>query len=341
MAQAPSSSSEPPMQPGDAPSTASPEGITVRVPATSANIGPCFDSMGLALSLYNSFRCEPAASDHWQLAEASSAQFSDEEAKALQAPKGNLFFAAWQRYFEEAGQKVPTVSVTADIHIPLSRGLGSSSSAIIGGLVAADAWLKQYSGSAGMDTATLCALAVSMEGHPDNVAPALYGGVVLGDDAGAFLRLDWPRHWKIAVVVPPYRLETERARAVLPAAVPRADAIFNLRKSALLTYALLKEDAEAMAAALDDKLHQPYRAELIPDFQPIAAIAASHQALGTVISGAGPCLLVVYDATTVNPHLYEALEAYLKAESQGKPEPYRLLQLVPDAHGALVMATTA
>ena len=185
----------------------------------------------------------------------------------------------------------PGLHLSLSMHIPLARGLGSSSSAIVGGLLAAN----QLTGNT-VDRATLLGMAVALEGHPDNVTPALIGGLTLSYTVEAqhhYVTLPFPHDLTLVVAIPDFELSTAQARAVLPAQVERADAIFNCSRTALFVHALYSRQYALLATAMDDRLHQPYRAALIPGMT--AAIAAGYAAgaCGVALSGAGPTLLAI------------------------------------------------
>jgi homoserine kinase len=296
--------------------------VSIRVPATSANLGPGFDSFGMALALYNRFNVTPTTQDAFS--------FSPNTCVSVQGvssePGESLPFRALERFYQEIAKPRPTLSVEVEAHIPLARGLGSSSSAIVAGLMAGN----ELEGHP-LSRTDLVRLATELEGHPDNVAPAILGGVVLCDpDSGAY-SLPWPEGWQVLVVVPEYQLLTEEARRVLPKNISQEDAIFNLRKASLLTYALFQRDEQAFRASLEDRLHQPYRAALIPEFQPIRALALQEGAFGAVMSGAGPSVAVFY-SEQVKENLVTQLNTY-KEQHTGK---LRILQLALSPSGAYI-----
>ena len=218
------------------------------------------------------------------------------------------------------------------MHIPLARGLGSSSSAIVGGLMAAN----QLTGNT-VDRATLLGMAVAIEGHPDNVTPALMGGLTLSYTVEAqhhYVTLPFPSELTLVVAMPDFELSTAQARAVLPTQVSRADAIFNCSRTALLVHALQSRQYALLAPAMDDRLHQPYRAALVPGMT--AAIAAGYAAgaHGVALSGAGPSLLAI--AETAPDAVAHALqEAFAHHDVTCRT---RLLQA--DTTGAVAWETT-
>lgn len=269
--------------------------ITIQAPATLANLGPGFDSFGLAVSVFNTFRFTPAATDSITLtgtAKTPSGDTRDSGSQIQLNPSKNLVFQALDYLYAQTGQpraaraNKPAFVVSIEAPIPLARGMGSSSTAIAAGLLAAN----QSLGSP-FSLPELCRLATELEGHPDNVVPALRGGVWLCDATQSY-PLPWPDDWAILLVIPPYPIETEAARAVMPDQLSREDAIYNLRKASLLTYALLNADTQALSEALDDRIHQPYRGKLIPEFDPLKAFTGQLGSLGTIISGSGSTMAV-------------------------------------------------
>ena len=185
------------------------------------------------------------------------------------------------------------MKITIKTDIPVTRGLGSSAAVIVGGLVAANELLGRPA-----DEAVLLSIASEVEGHPDNVAPALLGGFCLAsledDGSVAYSKIEWPEDWKLTVLIPDYELDTKIARSVLPEAISIPDAAFNVRKCSMLIDSVYRKDAEAMKKCLTDKLHQPYRERLIKGFPELKELLANKDdILGCVISGAGPTILVI------------------------------------------------
>ena len=257
----------------------------VRVPATIANAGPGFDTVGIAVNLYNTFTFKPSDRNTLEnpLPEGISAK-----------PEENLVFRAMAHFYKATGQTPFHTSLGMDVHIPMARGLGSSSSAIVAGLSAANLLHGNP-----LSKPQLLQLATQLEGHPDNVAPALLGGVQFCDEETSPKKIEtrllpFPVDWRIAVVIPGYPVLTEEARKALPEKPSMADAIFNLRKTGLFVYALLSQNEAAFQRSLEDRLHQPYRGKLIPEFSAVADAAQTAGALGTVISGSGPTMAVFY-----------------------------------------------
>lgn len=238
----------------------------VRVPASSANLGPGFDVLAAALSL------------HLEVEVVETGRFAIETELAIARDRRNLVVRAFERLH-------PSDDFTFRIgsEIPLSGGLGSSAAAIVAGLLAADHLFE-------LD-ADVLALATEIEGHPDNVAAAVYGGVVICADREV-TRFDPPTGLEGLLVVPYEAVRTAEARAALPAAVPMADAVHNVAHVALLTLGLARGDWELVGRGLDDRLHQPHRAHLYPRSAELVRDARALGALGATISGAGPTVLV-------------------------------------------------
>ncbi len=267
--------------------------VTVRVPATSANLGPGFDSLGLALGLHNTVEATATAS-------GLSIDVVGEGADRLPAGADNLVHQAAIRLFAAVGRRPPGLRLSLSNQIPVCSGLGSSAAAIVGGLLAANALVD-----GGLDRPALLALASELEGHGDNVAPALWGGVTLltagaARETGSPGRADEPHltvthlpapGWQVVVALPVVELPTRRARAVLPDLVPRQDAVFNLSHAALLVLALHTGDLGLLGRAMADRLHQPYRLPLVPGLALALDAAYGAGAAGVALSGAGPGLI--------------------------------------------------
>ncbi len=277
--------------------------VRVRVPATSANCGPGFDCIGVALNYYNIFSYEITSQPGFQL------QVEGEGAGYLKPYGKNLAFASflqlWNRYTQ--GERIG-LKLEMENHIPLSRGLGSSSSAIVAGLFAANHLLGSP-----YQREQLLRMATDIEGHPDNVAPALFGGFIVGyvDMEGQVhsLRLEPAAPLQFIAVVPERRLSTALARQALPKVVPHADAVFNSSHTALLVAALLSGRLELLGEALKDKLHQPYRAHLIPGLEGVFAAARQAGAYQAIISGAGSTVMAYAPLTADGTAIGEAMAA--------------------------------
>jgi homoserine kinase len=257
--------------------------VHVRVPATSANLGPGFDALGLALSLYN----DVVAAE----ADGVSVAVEGHGATELPADERNVVARGVRLAYEAAGRPFPGVALSCVNRIPPARGLGSSAAAWVGGLVAGNTLLGSP-----LDREALLTLATRSEGHPDNVAAAIHGGLTVSCVTATgvtAISLPVPAAITWVALVPDVTSSTADARAVLPATVPRADAVFNVQRVALLLAALQADAPGALRIALDDRLHQPYRLRLFPWMPDAVAAAGKAGALGCVLSGAGPSLLAV------------------------------------------------
>jgi len=275
--------------------------VHVRVPASSANLGPGFDALGLALELHNEI--EVAESD------AITVAVEGEGADRLAPNDRNVIVRAVRMAYEAAGRPFHGCAVTCVNRIPLARGLGSSAAAWVGGLLAGNALVGSP-----LDADALLGLAARAEGHPDNVAAALLGGltVAYGGSSGArALSLPVPAGLRWVVLVPDVSMSTAEARAVLPSSVRRADAVFNVQRVALLLASLQAGRIDLLPSALEDRLHEPHRLKLFPWMEDVVAAARAAGALGCVLSGAGPSLLAVVpgdaEAKTVGRAMEEAL----------------------------------
>lgn len=257
--------------------------VTIRVPATSANLGPGFDVVGVALDIYNTVEMAPDPSG------ATVVDVTGEGAGFLRKTGAKLLVDAAKRVFEEAGLKQPGLRIRQHNCIPLFRGMGSSAAAIAGGMAAANALLPEP-----LPPQAILRLATEMEGHPDNVAPALFGGFVAACSVNNnvhFARIEPPPALRLVVAVPAFTLPTKESRQALPRQVSLEDAVFNLGQVALLVAALCRGDLNALAYTMNDRLHQSYRSLLVPGLEDVFAAARSAGALATVLSGAGPAVI--------------------------------------------------
>jgi homoserine kinase len=278
-------------------------GVHVTVPATSANLGPGFDALGLALTLYNEVEVRPAAK--------TTVTLEGEGIRRLPTGDKNVVLRALRSTYEAAGRKPEAWAVRCINRVPPARGLGSSAAAWVGGIAAANALLGSP-----FDRAAMLRLAARAEGHPDNVAAAVYGGltVVGGEGDGVVaITLPVPPSLVWVVLIPELTSSTSEARAVLPRTVPRADAVFNVQRVALLLASLQAGRIDTLATALEDRLHQPYRRRLFPWLPAVIEAARGAGALGCVLSGAGPSVLAVAADTSAGDRVASAMENALAA----------------------------
>lgn len=257
----------------------------VRVPASSANLGPGFDALGVALGIYLECRFRKSAE--------LSIQATGRDADAISTASDNLIWQTALAVAENARLPISPIDLRIHNQIPIGKGLGSSAAALTAGVVIADHML-----GLGWKPLRILDEAARLEGHPDNVAACVLGSIVASAiDAGGVaraVRLSLPPRFGIAIVVPDFILPTSEARAVLPTCYTREDAIFNVQRAALLVAALAAGTTTAFPAALEDRFHQPYRAALVPGLDDILKLRAPGL-LGCVLSGAGPSILVFFE----------------------------------------------
>jgi len=261
--------------------------LRVTVPASAGNTGSAFDSLGIAYGLTNEVIVDTEAPGRLDV--------QGEGADLLQKGEPNLVQHAMDRFVQATGKKLPPVGLTLLNRIPFGRGLGSSAAAIVGGLVAADALAET-----GLSRLKLLQLALPLEGHPDNVAPALYGGAVLTvldegrvDGPLTVVPFTAPNDWRAVLYIPELIIPTKQARAILPKEVPRADAVFNHSRVGLLVSALTQHRPDFLRVAMQDRLHQPYRLKLMPEMEALISTGLEAGAWGACLSGAGSAILAI------------------------------------------------
>ncbi len=258
--------------------------IVVKVPATTANLGAGFDCLGAALSLENQFQFTLSQ-------EKTTFTVTGNGAEKIQLTEDNLLYQSFLRFYEFIGVCAPHVAIEININVPLSRGLGSSATAIIGGLLGANHFSSQK-----LSQTELLNLAIAIEGHPDNVVPALLGNCILAvgeKENWQFVPITCNPEIKFIIAIPDFELSTEAARSVLPPHVSYSDAVYNMAHLTLLIKGLETANSQWLTEALKDKLHQPYRQSLIKGFEQLYDNVLEAGAYGMVISGAGPTLLAL------------------------------------------------
>ena len=261
----------------------SPQEITVRSPATSANMGPGFDSLGIALDVWNSVTV------HQENKLGNSVLVRGKGEESLSSGKDNLVFQSFSRLFEEIGDVVPNVLLECDNQIELSRGMGSSSASLASGLFAAN----EYAGSP-LNINELVQIAAKMEGHPDNVAPALLGGMQIGIyEESEVITASVPIPEKLSAVlyVPNVPMPTEEARNLLKPLVSRTDAVYNIGRVALMVQSMVTGELDNLRYATQDMLHQPERQGIFFPLKNIIRAAMNSGALGAFLSGSGSSVL--------------------------------------------------
>ncbi len=296
--------------------------VSVKVPATSANLGPGFDTLGMALSFYDELQVEAVVGNEIFV------EVHGEGAGEVPTDGTNLVAKTIAYVFDRFKQPLPGLKLTAHNVIPHGRGMGSSGAAVVSGIMAAKGLLE---GIVEISSGELLDIATELEGHPDNVAPALFGGLTIAweDEFG-------PHHKKLFVhrgvspleLVPANKMSTALARSLQPDSVPHDDAVFNVSRSALLI-AALTQSPELMMAATEDKLHQDYRAEAMPETYALIQLMRSH-GHAAVVSGAGPSVLVLASDPA------ERLEA-AKLAAEKYPQ-WQALLLAVDFKGATVIS---
>ena len=262
------------------PRTFNKQKATARIPASTTNLGPGFDVLGLALQLYSKVTLEATETD-------TEVVVRGVDADKIPSTPEHIAFQAVELVFDRSGTKRPKgFKLQIENGIPAIRGLGGSGTAILGGLLTANVLC-----SAPFSDGELLNFATELEGHPDNVAASLYGGIVVSAQESTHVhtvRLECPSTLSIVLAIPDFPLSTEQARSVLPTSVSFSDAVYNTSRSTLLIASIATGQFEMLRIAMTDRLHQPYRASLIPGFDDVAEAATTAGALSVALSGAGP-----------------------------------------------------
>lgn len=278
--------------------------MRIQVPATSANLGSGFDTLGIALTLYNQVWME----------ESDALDISCRDSVQVPTDENNLIFWAARYLFQQCGRTLKGMKIIQENNIPMARGLGSSSACIVAGILGANRILGNP-----LSRGELIDLAAKIEGHPDNTTPAILGGLVTSAiEKEHVYSVSVPVSDKIrfALFIPPFELKTEKARSVLPAQYSRQDAVYNLSRSALMTASLFSGKIENLRVAVQDKIHQPYRFGLIEHCGEVFQLGGELGSLGTYISGAGPTIIAMIPAQSADGFAQRALE---RMEERGIP----------------------
>lgn len=292
--------------------------IKVTVPGTSANLGPGFDAFGLALSLYNTFSFE----------EKTDGKLTIRGVERKYQGVSNLVYKSMQKVFTHLNYKPTGLFINNQVDIPISRGLGSSATCIVAGLFGANA----LTGSQ-LSTEQLFDMAVEMEGHPDNVAPAIFGGLVVSmNEQGHNLFIKNTVHpsYDFYALIPDFPLSTQDAREVLPKKIAFSDATHNLPRATMTYLSLVNGDHDILRYSLKDRLHQPYRKKLIAHYDAIIRKSREFGSLNACISGAGPTILVICENSN------QTYESEMSTYMQTKTPHWQLLKLKPDGQGVVV-----
>lgn len=296
--------------------------ITVRVPATSANLGSGFDACGIALSLYNTVSME-----EWDSVDISASDGTD-----IPQTKENLIFRTAQSVYELCGKKPKGMRIVQTNDIPMARGLGSSSACIAAGILGANALLGMP-----LCRQDVLDLAAKIEGHPDNVVPALSGGFTASACENGHVyavKKEIDSELCFAVFIPDFKLLTAKARAVLPDEIKREDAVFNIQRAVLLSAAFCEKRYDLLDSAMRDRIHQPYRIGLIEGGKEIFDAALSAGARSVCISGAGPTILAVVKQDDADD-FFKAAQKELCEKSA--LHHFSLLRLQADQKGAVIL----
>lgn len=295
--------------------------IRIQIPATSANLGSGFDSLGVALTMYNQVLME--VSDETIIT-------SKDDVK-VPTDKSNLIYWSADYLYKECGKVLPGLTIIQENNIPMTRGLGSSSACIVAGLVGANRFLGNP-----LSKKDLVNMASKIEGHPDNTTPAIMGGLVTSAvDGGKVYSVSVPvaKNIRFAVFIPPFELSTEYARSVLPDTYTKEQAIFNLSRSSLMTSSLFSGSLENLRVAVQDELHQPYRKPLIKGANTVFRISYELGSYGTYISGAGPTIIAIIDEKQASDFENHAINAL---EEKGRSG-WKFILLGADSEGAKII----
>ncbi|MDZ4833164.1 MAG: homoserine kinase [Candidatus Melainabacteria bacterium] len=301
--------------------------LTVRVPASSANLGPGFDALALAYQLYCTLTFELKENGTTN-GGGPEITIKGTDAAALPLNSDNLVMQVLEKHFPELKPQFKNLKVTIDSDIPLSRGLGSSAACI-----AATVWAGMYFSGQNPDRKSALQIAAAIEGHPDNVSASIFGGLVASacvkqPPSYMAANLEWPADWHPILVVPDREVSTAHARSVLPKMVSMAEAVSNIQNTALLLMAIEKKDTELLKAGLSDCLHEPHRQSLVPELQEVKDLLKDSPALGVVLSGAGSSVLVLSEARNV-----AVVKSLLENWAMSQKGTVRILSLEVDREG--------
>lgn len=293
--------------------------VRIRIPATTANLGPGYDTLGMALGLYNEVELA--------IAETTTIEVAGEGVERLARDERNLVLHSANILAKETGKSVTGWCLRQVNRIPLARGMGSSSAAIVGGLVAANSLLETS-----LSQAALLQIAARIEGHPDNVAPAIYGGLTVccANEELCSIALPAPT-LNVIVAIPDFEVSTEAARKVMPEMMPHQDGVFNTAHVAMTLAAFMSGQFEKLTCGMLDRLHQPYRAHLVPGFEQVTAAARETGAYGAALSGSGPTIAAFSD------HNEEQIAAAMCQAFAEAGVQARTLVVPVDAKGAKVL----
>ena len=298
--------------------------IHIRVPATSANMGPGFDSLGIALNMYNHIYFE-------EIEEGFEIELKRKQSIDIPVNKNNIIYKTIFDFYLEIGKTMPGIKIIQKDYIPIARGLGSSAACIVAGLMAAN-YLSGYNYS----KYDLAKIASKIEGHSDNTNPALFGSMVISafdDYEMKYVKLNVPKNFVFVAMIPDFPVSTKDSRNVLPKTVSINDAIYNSSRVGLLVASIMNNSIDNLKMALDDKIHQPYRKHLIPRMKNIFEASESFGAVGTYLSGAGSTLMAIVTKDKIVNFEYKMKE-FLKS----MPNKWDLKSLNVDTEGAIIVS---
>ncbi len=300
--------------------------LTLQIPASTSNLGPGFDALALALNMYSTVRFEvydrPEVTQPIVTLHGSIAAVSDKENQGL------LCYRMLQGLWQSDPELLSRVRISVTSDIPLGCGLGSSGAAIAGAV-----WASYFLRGLVPTRKDILTVGTRMEGYPENVAASLMGNMIvcgkgLDDETIVSEQLDWPDKWKVLVVVPRYTLKTNDSRKVLPKMVKYEDAVANIQRTALIVAAVAKNDEALMRSVLVDRLHEPYREQLVPELATLRKLLSSFPIMGCVLSGGGSAVL-----TLVNQRYKDEVLHELKMWAEAQPMMPTLLDLSVDKEG--------
>jgi homoserine kinase len=279
--------------------------IKISIPATSANLGPGFDCLGVALNMNNIIEVE-------EIESGLIIQNADINSK-IPVNENNLVYRTMKSVFDRVGYNLKGLRIVQTNNIPTARGLGSSAACIVGGICAAN----EISG-ANLSQYDMALLAAQLDGHPDNTTPAMFGGMIisiLDKDRLHYVKIDIPQELKFAAMIPKFTLSTSKSRMMLPKKIWHKDAAFNIGRASMLVASMLTGNTKDLSFMFEDKLHQPYRKSLIPDMNRIFQKSLDYGAKGCYLSGAGSTLMAVLDQN--EQEFCAKMDAYISSLKYG------------------------
>lgn len=298
--------------------------IHIKVPATSANMGSGFDSIGIALQLYNELWVE-------EIEKGIEIEVKNKQSVYIPEDENNLIYKTIANFYTELGMKVPGLRLIQADNIPLTRGLGSSAACVVAGLTAANALSgKNYS------KYELASIAAKLEGHADNSNPAILGGMVvsaLSAENMQYVKFSVPEFLNFAVMIPDFTVATENARNILPKTVSHEDAVFNASRSALLVASMISGNTHNLRMAVEDKLHQSYRIQLVPGMESIISSSYTCGAKATYLSGAGPAMISIVEDNDIEEFKIKMFDYLVKM-----PYNWSLEFIKPDYEGSKIIS---